>query len=157
MDVDEPLALRKVPRSRHLRKRYEDAALALTARRPRPRTDVLPERLAGLPPTGLEDIEPPANQVDSETPPTSTREPTQFLSPKNSFGLYRRYTGSTLPSHDPNTRVDLEQLMDSDEGSSGERVASIEGLFPCALFLARIYQLKQVQSQHKRLRSSAIR
>jgi hypothetical protein len=88
--------------------------------RARPAADILPQGLPALPPS----IQGTRTIVDSNLlPPTSSSAApssansllTQFRyinTPRNAFGLWRRFFAKTIPSHDPEELSTLENLSD---------------------------------------------
>lgn len=108
---DRSLAERRAPRSRQLPKRFRD---------------ILPENLPFLPPTPelslaqqpttlQPSLNPPqlaaSNTPESFSNTSSARSLSSlvlqtFQTPRNSFGLFRKYLSNRLPSHDPEEYVD---------------------------------------------------
>ncbi|KZP19824.1 hypothetical protein FIBSPDRAFT_665092, partial [Athelia psychrophila] len=72
--------------------------------------DMVPSALAELPPI----VFPPAPPLSETTTTGGTSCITASIdSPRNEFGLFRRYHGDKLPTHDPEEHVDLLSLTDS--------------------------------------------
>ena len=88
-------------------KRYEDASEFTTSPRVLP-ADVLPEPLAEL------SSEPPDNlDAFSHTVTSQTGGDELWVdSPKNRFGLFRRFLSTSLPTHDPDAVLDPSSLID---------------------------------------------
>jgi hypothetical protein len=84
--------------------------------------DVAPEPLALLPPTP----ELLSEQRSSPDPVTSTSSSSNiprilrtFWTPRNVFGLFRKYLSEKSPSHDPEEYVDLLHLSEASDGADG--------------------------------------
>ncbi|KAF7976901.1 hypothetical protein HWV62_5461, partial [Athelia sp. TMB] len=90
----------------------------------RPRRQIqLPARYKDFVPDSLPDeVAPAASPSPSPTTP-SLQPPADIRSfidsARNRFGLYRRFTGTELPTHDPESRVNLASLTDAPLTPSG--------------------------------------
>ncbi|KZP02410.1 hypothetical protein FIBSPDRAFT_970022, partial [Athelia psychrophila] len=87
--------------------------------RPSRRQIQLPIRFRDMVPTALAELPPiispptPPSSESITTGSTSHSIATSIDSPRNEFGLFRRYRSDKLPTHDPEEHVDLLSLMDS--------------------------------------------
>lgn len=70
--------------------------------------DFVPNALPELPPV-LPQLDPSPNELIA----TSNTVQSFFVSPRNAFGLFRRYGGNQLPDHDPEEYINLLALTDS--------------------------------------------
>ncbi|KAF7965535.1 hypothetical protein HWV62_43046 [Athelia sp. TMB] len=97
----------------------EDLSLSLAARRKR-RQIQLPTRLKDFVPNTLPDqiapppTTPPSNSAPGTSVSHSTPATLQFIdSAKNVFGLFHRFSGTEMPTHDPETRIGILDLTDT--------------------------------------------
>src|SRR5882762_4791242 len=98
------LAERRVPRKRQFPKRF---------------TDFVPQPLRLLPPTSESCSLPstpigplPSTSPSLSPPPVPVSRVLQtFCTPRNGFGLFRRYHSVRLPSHDPEESIELQDLI----------------------------------------------
>lgn len=86
----------------------------------------MPTALPELPP-----VLPPPNPLLNTSIVTTSTAPSFLESPRNIFGLFRRYGGNQLPTHDPEEHVNLLTLTDSvalsgeaDQGLASSRTDS---------------------------------
>ena len=98
-DLDQSIATRRRRRPRNLPLRFRDGAPD-RARPVRVHKDILPQDLASLPPPSVVSA-PTRSSPSSDETTSDSSQTTSMESSKNSFGLFRRYFGSTFPSHDP--------------------------------------------------------
>src|ERR1700722_11255501 len=121
VDDTQPDSERPTKRRRKLPSRFYALGLELHDSRLQ---DVLPQPPPALPPSGME-VEDPAVQGISQIPlpndPNSSHggsQPARLSSrlrrtletPRNSFGLFRRYFSDKFPSHDPESEVQISDL-----------------------------------------------
>jgi hypothetical protein len=124
LDLNTAIANRKRARTRTLPRRYLDAAPD-RKRSIKKAKDILPEGLSGLPPSGVAaDTASAVLSSESSGGAICGSGSTSILdSSKNAFGLFRRYSGLTFSSHDPDagfteslfgeTSNDLPQLHEA--------------------------------------------
>ncbi|KAJ3508101.1 hypothetical protein NMY22_g16721 [Coprinellus aureogranulatus] len=94
--------------------------LPLSVRRSRrnglnPVNDLLPATFAENPRLSEKDTMLARHKAHRSTMPKPPKvvKPTAFLGPTNSFGLRRRYYGCSLPTHDPEEYLELQDLYES--------------------------------------------
>ncbi|KAF7975060.1 hypothetical protein HWV62_10563 [Athelia sp. TMB] len=96
----------------------QDLSLSIADRRQRRKVQ-LPARFVDFVPQPLNDVidapsSPPSSALPSPRPvSTPAPEPTKIDTAQNVYGLFRRFIGDQLPSHDPESRIDLRALTDS--------------------------------------------
>jgi hypothetical protein len=97
-----------------------------TSERPRRLNRQLPKRFRDIPPESLPPLPPLVRVVDDAVSlpqpragPSSSQPVTSgsflrkiFRTPRNTFGLVRQYFSETLPSHDPEEYLELQDLSD---------------------------------------------
>jgi hypothetical protein len=103
MDIDRPLAERRVRREHQLPRRYRD---------------ILPDSPPAFP-TPPQSPQPPRIEPVVSSPVLS---PVRKIlkSTCNAFGLFRQYHATHFPERDPDENLTLEDLMDTNTGTSPE-------------------------------------
>ena len=111
-DLDVPVANRKPMREKKPLNRYRDFVPPPPRRQPKPKkySDILPCPPANLPPSSFEVRGP--QLLPSSSTPTQILNHAMPCSPRNCFGLIRRYTGEGFPSHDADEHLTFEDLCD---------------------------------------------
>jgi hypothetical protein len=130
-DLDSPIACRKGVRNRRQPKRMEDAAPEPGSRRMRRGIDVAPDPLAGLPISMnacISQQSPSSEQASCSTNSVEILDSTTSLdSPKNRFGLFRRYYGRSFPRHDPDSICSADKFVDPEGTEDSSIDASSTG------------------------------
>jgi hypothetical protein len=116
MDIDRSLAERRVHREhRQLPQHYRD---------------ILPDPPAALP------APPPQFPEPVVSSPVLLPVRKILKSTRNAFGLLRQYHATHFPEHDPDKKLTLEDLMDTNSGTSTEPPTDSYHPYPnCSLFL----------------------
>lgn len=110
-----------------------DEDMSLAERRPRRQNrqlpkrfrDILPEPLSRQPTASAMPADLPSNPSPSPNGSNSsdgsfaTRVSRMLRTPRNVFGLFRRYCSEHPPSHDPEENIDLSDLSDYAAGANG--------------------------------------
>lgn len=121
-DDDIPLGTRRPRRVIKLPKRYDDFDRG-KPKKVKKTTDVPPAAQAGLPPAEfLNNVVPQVSLDGALSDQTGGKR--GIDSPKNCFGLFRRYFSSEFPTHDPDASVDPKSLVENDGRDSARRPIS---------------------------------
>ena len=105
-DLDEPIAMRKRSRIRYAPSKFADFVPS-QIKRVQKTQDVFPQ-----PPTGLP-MTPVPEPSSSSSASLTTKKDSHIDSPKNIFGLFRRYRSSTFPTHDPDVGMEEDSFVDT--------------------------------------------
>jgi hypothetical protein len=130
----------------------DNESLSLAERRPRRLNRLMPKRFRDDPPQPLP-LLPPTLDIPIDQPLASTSTPPEsplaqglrscmrriFSTPRNVFGLWRRYNTETLPSHDPEKHIRILDLFDdplviSEEAKETTPIRSSDDQNPFAPF-----------------------
>lgn len=128
-EISEPEVNRPTKRRRVLPKHLQASGLAMHDRRLQyflpspPNPDILPEPLLGLDPSNAHGEQLQFSIASTDLCGTALSSPEnpgpQFIdSSANSFGLFRRYHSSKLPTHDPEIETTLAMLLNGTESRS---------------------------------------
>lgn len=104
------LAERRVARKRQLPKRFQDVIP-----RPLPLLPPVPEIQSQTPPSPPSPLGRLSPTPSSSNQSLATRVLQTFRTPRNAFGLLRQYHSITLPSHDPEEHIQLQDLSDQND------------------------------------------